>query len=584
MGVMALPCYLLFSTFNEQMKNIQKTEVLNGIHSQKKDQEIHLSKLNTQVEKFSKNPLMEKIFDEFDFSFKNSANELRKLKNFDEVAAGLKKIYEINAKDFSEYTLTFSETTRLMQYYYLDSKHTDEEKSLSSYDRVHKIYHPLIKNFQENLNLSNVYFVGIYGSVVYASHKDIVFGTNIKRDIIVKNLLPKIEQEKKGVFPCFTQNQELCYYIAADVFDDRGLKVGTIVAKQELNSLLSMPFTWTKKSENYNAVDFGNMNMGILNSIQDKGLDEEFIQNQKKLLIYVVGLFFVSWVLLYSMMYFPLRKLETENAKVLNEKMSMEAKNTELLRKVEDAKQKIDSVLFQLSETEVVRKKIQALQKKLSDAYALIENANSLNKSNQEEIDDDVSEALSKIKELKIDHLEHLSVYEDRNLKVVEMQNSLEEIQQKIRHINDLVFQTKLIAFNTSVEGTRSMESSKYFSTVATEITEISNQYAHATSELKKNHDQLKQLIENFLNDNNQALEDLTNSSKPKIEDVESALVLVKKDINILSENLNRIGILSFGSLELIKNQSTLFEELQIISEGSLDSGEKEESSGEDAA
>jgi len=131
-------------------------EVLNSVNSKKRELEIYLSKLNTQVEKLAQLLVMEKIFNDFDFSFKNAANELRKLKNFDDVATGLKNIYEKQAKDYSEYTITFSETTRLMQHFYLNSQAAEVDKTLSSYAKIHKIYHPVLKIFQENIQLFNL--------------------------------------------------------------------------------------------------------------------------------------------------------------------------------------------------------------------------------------------------------------------------------------------------------------------------------------------------------------------------------------------------------------------------------------------
>src|SRR5690606_3309812 len=76
-------------------------------------------------------------------------------------------------------------------------------------------------------------------------------------------------------------------------------------------------------------------------------------------------------------------------------------------------------------------------------------------------------EAFGKIKE---SNNLMFSQIENYNQQLSEIVNSIQEIESKTQIINDIVFQTKLLSFNASVESARAGEHGKGFAVVAEEV------------------------------------------------------------------------------------------------------------------
>lgn len=76
---------------------------------------------------------------------------------------------------------------------------------------------------------------------------------------------------------------------------------------------------------------------------------------------------------------------------------------------------------------------------------------------------------------------------EDGNRELLTIVQMISEIEHKTRVINDIVFQTKLLSFNASVEAARAGDSGKGFAVVAEEVgnlAEMSGRSAKEISEL----------------------------------------------------------------------------------------------------
>ena len=69
-----------------------------------------------------------------------------------------------------------------------------------------------------------------------------------------------------------------------------------------------------------------------------------------------------------------------------------------------------------------------------------------------------------------------LKTVEDSNNNISEISNSIRQIGEKTKVINDIVFQTKLLSFNASVEAARAGEQGKGFAVVAEEVGNLARQ------------------------------------------------------------------------------------------------------------
>ena len=76
------------------------------------------------------------------------------------------------------------------------------------------------------------------------------------------------------------------------------------------------------------------------------------------------------------------------------------------------------------------------------------------------------------------------------NLKLVEMQEIIKDIDNKTKVINDIVFKTQLLSFNASIEAARAGQHGKGFAVVAEEVGKLAQMSGEAAT-------QIKELLEN---------------------------------------------------------------------------------------
>ena len=199
-----------------------------------------------------------------------------------------------------------------------------------------------------------------------------------------------------------------------------------------------------------------------------------------------------------------------------------------------------------------------------------MEITNQRNKNSQTKALELASDLTNTINHIKMDYVKNLNLYENQKLYLSALVNYGDELYKKISILNDLTFRAKLVAFNTSVEGARAAENATYFNTVATEINEMSNQLSNIFLDLKKNHDEIKNHIKLLQEGNDHTIEFLVNIAKSNIHTAEHSMKNIQNEIQVIAESFNRIAILSFGSHELLKNQSKLLEGIFLIHNDAL--------------
>ena len=96
---------------------------------------------------------------------------------------------------------------------------------------------------------------------------------------------------------------------------------------------------------------------------------------------------------------------------------------------------------------------------------------------------------ISSIDDISKSNDEIMDQIKESNEEIKSIINVINEISEKTKVINDIVFQTKLLSFNASVESARAGEHGKGFAVVAEEVgnlASISGTSAHEISELLK--------------------------------------------------------------------------------------------------
>jgi len=122
---------------------------------------------------------------------------------------------------------------------------------------------------------------------------------------------------------------------------------------------------------------------------------------------------------------------------------------------------------------------------------------------------------------------------------IAEIVDMIREISSKTKVINDIVFQTKLLSFNASVESARAGEHGKGFSVVAEEVGNLATVSGSAAQEISV-----------LLNDSIKKVEDIISTTKSQVEQmITKAETTVNRGTKIANE--------CAGVLDVIAKQST---------------------------
>ena len=106
---------------------------------------------------------------------------------------------------------------------------------------------------------------------------------------------------------------------------------------------------------------------------------------------------------------------------------------------------------------------------------------------------------------------------ETGNLKIAEIIKMIEEISQKTRVINDIVFQTKLLTFNASVEAAREGEHGKGFALIAEEIGNLAQMSGNAATEISALLETSVQKVDQIISESKSSVGQSVQEGKQKV-------------------------------------------------------------------
>lgn len=146
-----------------------------------------------------------------------------------------------------------------------------------------------------------------------------------------------------------------------------------------------------------------------------------------------------------------------------------------------------------------------------------------------------VSEGIATVNEL-VASMEIIREQEEQLSKITSI---IDDIAAKTNVINDIVFQTKLLSFNASVESERAGEHGRGFSVVAAEVGNLAKLSGQAASDIKlliqSSQKQVKDCIEGTQNSITRA-EDATKSTKEIFDQINKSINQLNKQVEKVSQ------------------------------------------------
>lgn len=108
---------------------------------------------------------------------------------------------------------------------------------------------------------------------------------------------------------------------------------------------------------------------------------------------------------------------------------------------------------------------------------------------------------------------------ENTNVKLSEIVNMISEIESKTKVINDIVFQTKLLSFNASVESARAGEHGKGFAVVAEEVGNLATLSGDSSKSISELLQQSIQRVNQIISETKHEISSVTEQSEQKIRE-----------------------------------------------------------------
>lgn len=213
-----------------------------------------------------------------------------------------------------------------------------------------------------------------------------------------------------------------------------------------------------------------------------------------------------------------------------------------------------DTQAAAIQETVSTMDEIEAMVKKNTEMAA--ESAKGTQESihQAEKSKDQIQSMVEKINEISTENKDSLEKIKNSNEEFSHVVRIIQEIAEKTNIINDIVFQTKLLSFNASVEAARAGDAGKGFAVVAEEIGNLATMSGDTASGIEVMVNNSTTEVKSITESASKQINVISNSSRIKVEEGVNMAVECEKAINLIlhqvKEISNRIQEISNASSE----------------------------------
>jgi methyl-accepting chemotaxis protein len=146
---------------------------------------------------------------------------------------------------------------------------------------------------------------------------------------------------------------------------------------------------------------------------------------------------------------------------------------------------------------------------------------------------------------------------DESNVRMQEIVQVIQEIEQKTKVINDIVFQTKLLSFNASVEAARAGEHGKGFSVVAEEVGNLATMSGQASKEISSLLQMSLDKVQSIARDTQNQIQKLAEQGKETVKEGVERAQQTNASLDNIYNNVQEVNQLvteiSFASEEQSK-------------------------------
>lgn len=197
-----------------------------------------------------------------------------------------------------------------------------------------------------------------------------------------------------------------------------------------------------------------------------------------------------------------------------------------------------------LQETATAVNQITAMMNKTSEMAISSRKKSDENKIKVNEGKNIVHKMVDSISNIKSSNQEILDQVLEGNKQVSEIVDVIKEIENKTKVINEIVFQTKLLSFNASVESARAGEHGRGFSVVAEEIGNLAHMSGNASSEISSMLDSSINKVRVIIDNTKNNVENILRKSKETVKNgelISNECATIFEQIFENSEEVNKL-------------------------------------------
>lgn len=234
-----------------------------------------------------------------------------------------------------------------------------------------------------------------------------------------------------------------------------------------------------------------------------------------------------------------------------------------LIEGSKEQRENLDNVIFQVGE---IRKTVESNSKKAIESSDYSKESVQMS-THGLAIGEDLKRSFNEIKRGNGTITDEMKENEKRFSTITTI---ISQISEKTTVINDIVFQTKLLAFNASVEAARAGEHGKGFAVVAEEVGNLASMSGSAANEisemLNESIDEVKKIVEETTRKVNKLIEDSSQNisvGEEKVDECLTQFQTINHNIENVSSMINEIADYSTHQTEGIGEISLSIRELE---------------------